>query len=448
MLGTTRGTSFAYSLYEFEIYGSAGGDNEAPSVPTNLASSNVATTSFTLTWTASTDTGSGIAGYDIYRDGALDGSSTNTSFNVTGLSASTTYSMTVRAKDAAGNVSDSSSPLNVTTLDDVSTDLPSPWATGDIGAVAAAGSASYSNGTFTIEGSGADIWNAADEFRYVYQSLSGDGEVIARVETQENTNGWAKAGVMIRESLDAGSKHAMTVMTPANGASFQRRTATGGTSTSTTTAGLAAPRWVRIVRSGDSFTSFQSADGSSWTQIGSAITVAMGTTVHAGLAVTSHSDGVLSTATFSNVSVNSSSSPTTFALTVNSGSGDGSYEQGEVVNISANTPPSGQVFDVWTGDVANVADVNAASTTITMPASAVSVTATYKDEPVSGDGFVVREYGAMSLAPAYQTSHCPLLPQALLILPRWKALPMWPMTMGQGSGATSYRPLQVLIPSI
>jgi O-glycosyl hydrolase len=73
--------------------------------------------------------------------------------------------------------------------------------------------------------------------------------------------------------------------------------------------------------------------------------------------------------------------PTTYALTVNSGTGSGSYAQGTVVNISANAAPAGKVFDAWTGNVAAVASVTAATTTLTMPAAAVSVTATYKDQP-------------------------------------------------------------------
>lgn len=99
-------------------------DNEAPSVPNGLASSNLAETSFTLTWTASTDN-IGVSGYDVYVNGSLDGSSATTSYNVTGLSVNTTYAMTVVAKDAAGNVSAASSALNVTTPDQTAPSVPS-----------------------------------------------------------------------------------------------------------------------------------------------------------------------------------------------------------------------------------------------------------------------------------------------------------------------------------
>jgi chitodextrinase len=89
-------------------------DTQAPTVPGGLASSAVTSTSFTLSWTASTDN-VGVSLYEVFRGGVFLGTTTGTSYNVTGLTASTTYSMTVRAKDAAGNNSAQSSALSVTT---------------------------------------------------------------------------------------------------------------------------------------------------------------------------------------------------------------------------------------------------------------------------------------------------------------------------------------------
>lgn len=100
--------------------GSGGGDTQAPSAPSGLASSNITSSSFTLTWTASTDN-VGVASYEVFRNGTSVGTSTTTSKSVTGLTASTTYSMTVKAKDAAGNVSAASSALNVTTTSGTTT---------------------------------------------------------------------------------------------------------------------------------------------------------------------------------------------------------------------------------------------------------------------------------------------------------------------------------------
>jgi len=78
-----------------------------------------------------------------------------------------------------------------------------------------------------------------------------------------------------------------------------------------------------------------------------------------------------------------------YTLTVNSGTGDGDYTEGTVVDISADAAPSGKVFDVWTGDTTGIADVNAASTTITMPGSDATITATYKDAGPGGTTLIV-----------------------------------------------------------
>jgi len=182
----------------------------------------------------------------------------------------------------------------------------------DIGDVAAAGSASESGGAYTIDGSGADIWGTADEFHYVYESLSGDGEIVARVVSVENTNSWAKAGVMIRESLDAGSKFAMVCQRPDNQVTFQWRNTTDGSAdyNGSLQGGTDLPKYVRVVRIGDSLSGYYSttsADGP-WTQIGSSQTISMATDVYVGLPVTSHNDGTLCTAEIDHVTITEGSS--------------------------------------------------------------------------------------------------------------------------------------------
>ena len=92
---------------------------------------------------------------------------------------------------------------------------PPPWQTSDIGSVAATGSAYFSDGIFTVSGSGADIWNTADAFRSVYQPLTNNCDIRARVTSQSNTDPWAKAGVMIRDSLNASAAYALMPITPA-----------------------------------------------------------------------------------------------------------------------------------------------------------------------------------------------------------------------------------------
>ncbi|AWV06511.1 glycosyl hydrolase family 18 protein [Marilutibacter maris] len=94
-------------------------DDTAPSVPSGLASSSQTASSITLGWNASTDNpgGSGVAGYDVYRDGSLVGSPSQPSFTDSGLSANTGYSYRVRARDVAGNASAQSAAINVSTRD-------------------------------------------------------------------------------------------------------------------------------------------------------------------------------------------------------------------------------------------------------------------------------------------------------------------------------------------
>jgi hypothetical protein len=150
--------------------------------------------------------------------------------------------------------------------------------------------------------SGADIWDMADEFHFAYKELTGPGSIVARVNSIEETDVWAKAGVMIRNTLEPGSRHATTVVTPSSGVSFQRRLITGGASTDTTTTDVTAPQWVKIERSiSGNFTASYSENGSSWTRIEDDI-VNMNATAYIGLAVTSHNTEATCEAVFSNVS--------------------------------------------------------------------------------------------------------------------------------------------------
>lgn len=180
------------------------------------------------------------------------------------------------------------------------------WLSGDIGNTSPAGSTTISSdgSTFTLLGAGADIWGNADAFHYarLEGGMEGDGEIVARVVSIQNTNAWAKAGVMIRETTAAGSKHAMTVLTPSNGVAFQRRTATDGASSNNNVTAT-APRWVKITRTGNTIASFHSADGVTWTQIGSNVTISMNSTIEVGLCVTSHANNNLCQAVFDNISI-------------------------------------------------------------------------------------------------------------------------------------------------
>jgi hypothetical protein len=176
------------------------------------------------------------------------------------------------------------------------------WTGTDIGAVGIAGSWRAAAGQIRVLGAGADVWAAADAFQFVWQPLSGDGEIIARVASVEYTRAWTKAGVMIRESLDPGSPHAFMIVSAGKGYAFQRRVASGGLSDHTTGGAGTAPHYVKLTRSGDLLTAFGSADGVTWTLVGSEI-IPMGRDVMAGLAVSSHTSSAASQAVFDSVRV-------------------------------------------------------------------------------------------------------------------------------------------------
>ena len=161
-------------------------------------------------------------------------------------------------------------------------------------------------GTYTMTGSGSDIWAVggveADEFHFAYKMLTGAGSIVARVGSVQETNAWAKAGVMIRETLNPDSAHAMMVVTPAQGISFQRRPGTGVTSLHSTTAGIEAPYWVKIERDlAGNFTASSSTNGTTWTMQGTPENIPMGSNIFIGLALTSHDAALACEAVFSNV---------------------------------------------------------------------------------------------------------------------------------------------------
>jgi regulation of enolase protein 1 (concanavalin A-like superfamily) len=173
-----------------------------------------------------------------------------------------------------------------------------------VGAVSTAGSASYASGVFTVKASGQWIWDVADGMHFVYQPLSGDGTIVARVLGSQGST-YPEAGVMIRETLTANSSHAYVTYEPYPGPSiyFYSRPATGASTTSQSTPVNALPYWVKLVRSGSSFSGYASTDGVNWVQVGTTETISMAQNVYIGLAVSANNNSVLATATFDNVSI-------------------------------------------------------------------------------------------------------------------------------------------------
>jgi regulation of enolase protein 1 (concanavalin A-like superfamily) len=197
--------------------------------------------------------------------------------------------------------------------------LPAPWHQQDVGDVTRAGGATLTNGVYAVTGDGTDIWGTADAFHFVYQylrydefnNIPGDGEITARVTSVQNTNTFAKAGVMLRDSTAPGAPHVVLDLRPNGTIEFMTRQTSQGETTylggDTVTNGTA---WLRLNRTGTVFTASVSDDGRAWRTVGSASIPGFGTSTYAGLAVTSHASGVSNTSTFDQVSiVQASASP-------------------------------------------------------------------------------------------------------------------------------------------
>ncbi|MGH9310352.1 MAG: FG-GAP-like repeat-containing protein [Vicinamibacterales bacterium] len=212
------------------------------------------------------------------------------------------YELTMTASDGWAQGSD-------TVVYDFSFTDPGPpgWTNGDIGNVATPGSSVFDRhqSEITVTGSGADIWNRADEFHFVQTPVSGDFSIHATVASVENVHRWTKAGLMIREGLSPGARHASLFVTPTteNGIAFQRRLAAGGLSVHTAGPALTAPVTIMLKRSGALISAYYRVDGP-WLLIARDTLPGLAATVNVGLAVSSHVDGTLATARFRHLLLN------------------------------------------------------------------------------------------------------------------------------------------------
>ncbi len=247
---------------------------------------------------------------------------TSSTLTLTASGTATTGTVTVIVTGTSGSLTNSAAISLTVQAVTVST-VPAVWSDGDVGSVGLAGSASFANGTFTVKGAGQQIWGTADAMNFVYQSLSGDGTMVARVVSLQGGSGYTSAGVMIRETLNAGATNAYPAYWGSYGTLyFATRTSTGGGTTSIgSLGGVSLPYWVKVVRSGSSFSSYSSTDGVNWVPLGSSQTLSMAQTVYVGLAVNSGSSSALATATFDNVSLSTPSAPAPAITSVSATSG-------------------------------------------------------------------------------------------------------------------------------
>jgi hypothetical protein len=186
--------------------------------------------------------------------------------------------------------------------------LPAGWQTQFVGFEQRPwGGTHSSNSTLIVRGSGRDIGEGRepDNFQYAYKTLNGDGEITARVASMIVDSREPKAGIMFRGSLDKQSPSVSLLLSSRDGVRLYSRESAAGTTARTEVTNARAPHWLRLVRSGNTFTGHTSEDGNAWTQVGSPVTVALTQTVQVGLAVTAgNRDGSKNhTATFDSISI-------------------------------------------------------------------------------------------------------------------------------------------------
>ena len=249
------------------------------------------------------DTTSGATSYDVSRSATSGGpyaltagGIATTSFVDSGLANASPYYYVVSAHTGNGP-SASSTEVSAVPVGASASD----WTTLDIGFPSVAGDAGVDDNIYTVRGGGDEIANAADNFRFCWQRMNGDGTLIARVRSiQQNADFWAKAGVMFREDGTPGSREVLMYVTPTQVVFQNRSTPNGGSTGFQPVATSNSPRWVKLIRKGNTFYGSYSFDGMAWTAFGN-VTVAMAQSVLTGLAVTAHNQAVVTTASFDSV---------------------------------------------------------------------------------------------------------------------------------------------------
>ena len=186
--------------------------------------------------------------------------------------------------------------------------LPQPWLAADAGATGLYGSTTFDapSGTWNVAGAGADVWGSADAFRYVFPYPAGANEIVARVDSEENTSQFAKAGIMFRAvaptsgGISSGDPHVLLDVVPGGGIEFMTRSQARGDTTFLATTSVTFPVWLKLSL-GQGVTASVSEDGTSWQTVG-VTSSPFSSAPLAGLIVTSHDTQALNHAVFSHVS--------------------------------------------------------------------------------------------------------------------------------------------------
>ncbi len=400
-------------------------DNEAPTVPTGLATSGISQTSFTLSWAASNDN-TGVTGYEVFKDGSSLGTTSALSMNITGLSCAKTYAMTVRATDAAGNWSAQSKAVNVTTATCGSALQPVVSLAFDENSGASTTNDGTGGGTFALTAK-VPSWtsntpenggNSAIDFGTAPGAYAVESSAL--IPDLKNLSSFTIAMWVNCKNATVGSggnRLVSWINKGGDGVDFVFNK--NGSVT------LSVNQWPDGITgsSAGKVTTDASAPESNWVFVAAAYTGTQvkyyfgNNTSDASLDVVRNYNRGASGANIEKLAIGHFNSATRnwatdrmfrgiidnvqifdkelspaqiieiqtggdrYSLTVNNGSGDGRYLENATVQISADAPSTGMVFNKWEGQVASIADMNSPNTTLTMPAENITVTATYKADP-------------------------------------------------------------------
>ena len=296
-----------------------------PAVPASVTVTALSSSQINLSWTEAAGTATSITierstnEVNFTQLTTLDGMATSF-VDANGIVPGATYDYEISATNLAGT----SALSSLVATQPVAT-VSAPWSDIDVGSPTLAGSAFELGGTLTVNGAGSGVTGTSDQFHFVYLPLSNDQTIVAQVPSEGNDSGGGETGVMIRSTLAANSAFAMMALTPLNGAAFESRTTRRHQPSNPTYTGngtYSAGDWVKLVRSGSSFTGYVSTDGSTWTQVGSPAIITMGTSIFVGLLVTSNNTSETAEATFDRISIDGSTAPAApSGLTANAASG-------------------------------------------------------------------------------------------------------------------------------
>ena len=188
----------------------------------------------------------------------------------------------------------------LSSLTDRHGELPGPWSSDDIGSVRHPGGAEFRGNAFQVWSSGTNVLADSDSCHFVFKPVRGTSELVARVTKVQLTDPWARAGLMMRESLAANSRNVFLAVTAARGGVFQWRERLGEETSATLDRAMSVPYWLKLKREGNVFTALKSPNAKQWVVV-ERLTMSAAKDLYVGLAVVGVRDAVLNQSVFEQV---------------------------------------------------------------------------------------------------------------------------------------------------